>query len=607
MNNIPPSIGFPTSTEDVSTLVMATDTPPSATSFAPITSTSLPTPASTTPTSSESSTINGPEGTAGAVGLRDHSTNQRGLSTPQVVGVAVAGAATVLIVLLMLMLAFCIRKRRRERRRSQRRSRIAEPTPPPNYQTPPKSSPPAFGNVNSSLTVPSPQSRFYAASPPLEEKRRSFWRRSIRPEEIGIAVSPKVPMESSPASFTSQHSSSRLLASAPARALWPAPLDVEASRERRRLSQRPTSDATVFDNEPQTRLADSEPIYVDKQPFILEKPPPAKRRQQVPPAPLKLPVVPQYPPRQASKAARIPLTPTYDDGNISVNTLPQSYRSPPTHTTRTRDLPQTATQIPSQVPEHELPLSSIYGKRNVLRKEPPVQGPVRLAHDRPRQIAVQAAVQREREDSVASIYTEIEEDTPPEETDKQLGLHAIPKTPSGIMKNGRGMFPGEESPIKDLRYPQIPRSAAFSRHAEPASQPRPSPIQNSNQSGRHIRDQLVRAGASFMQTDTTSSDGYMSDETIEWPQPPLSETGSRTGTGGYQNTSTSAMARLKNNPNSGNRGMASPIKSLSSLNEALSLQSRGVKVLDMPNSPPSKVRLTPSKSSKGDLYLTVEI
>ncbi|EXJ77199.1 hypothetical protein A1O3_10357 [Capronia epimyces CBS 606.96] len=616
MNNLPATIGNPTSSQVISTIVMATDTPPSTTPFSP---SSLPSPSAslTAMTSASTSAVSSPQGTTGAVGLRGHSASEGGLRTTQVVGIAIAGAATVLIVLALLMLAFCIRKRRRERRRSQRRSRLVEPTPPPNYQSPPKSSPPTFGNINSSLTVSSPQGRFYSSPQPMEEKRRSFWRRSIRPEEIGVAISPKIPGESSPVSISSQQSGSRLLSSAPAKALWPAPLDIEASRERQRASQRPMSDATDFDDEPQTRFADSEPVYVDNQPFVLEKPPPA-RRQRATPTPLRLPAVPEDSPGRASKPARIPLTPTYDNGNISIIPPQRIFGSPLSSGANREEPLQTASQFSFPVAEHKLAPSSAYASRNVLRKKPPTRLPLRAFDFQPVEALTQprnpppppmpnTAPRLERGNSVTSIYTEIEEDTPPGETNKQLELEAIVRTPTVFSKDVHRVLPGESSPIKDLRYPQIPRSAAMSRQAEiPAQFQESLTVAPTNAASRASRDQLVRAEASFMQTDTTSSDGYLSDETIEWPQPPLYETGSSRGTRIPQDTLKSNVAKLRSTPTGSNRGLPSSMFS-PSLGEVLNSSSQSVKASGPQRSPSSKARLTPNKSSRGDLYLTVEI
>ena len=539
----------------------------------------------------------------------DKATSSRGLTTPQIVGIAIGGAATVIIVFGLVMLLLWMRRRRKERRRSQRRSRFVEQTPPPNYQSPLAEALPTFDNIGSLLGVPNTSGRFYDAQPTTEEKRRSFWRKSIKPEEIGVAVSPKLPGESSPGSASSEQSFSLLLPSVPAAALRPGPLDLEATKDRRRFSQRPVSDATEFEDEPEMRTQRPERIFIDNQPFILEKPPVAKRPRGPPPN-LRLPMVPESPPPGTSHP-RIPLTPTYDNGNVDFASPPRSTPS------------AVGSQGPLLVPERKLPSTSIYANRNVVRKAPPLRLPLRAFASQPGEPLLQprnaplpprapsampttATARNERlsmrrQSTVSSIYTDIEEDTTPEEINKQLGLRANPPTPSIIPTNVRGVSPGQESPIKDLRYPQIPRSAAVSRQAEKPAQLRASRDFGSTLTQapfaapppRPRRDDLVRAEASFMQTDTTSSDGYMSDSTIEFPVPPTTK------------TRNSSLAQLRNNPTSGNRGQPLPKAVTTFLSDASPSE---VKTVEVPQrSPSSKARLTPSKSRTGDLYLTVEI
>ncbi|ETI20571.1 hypothetical protein G647_08608 [Cladophialophora carrionii CBS 160.54] len=575
MDNFPATISNPTSTEEVSMIVMATDSPTwiIATSSATSTSAAAPSASSMSPE---------PSATSGASAMSNTAPPSGGLTTPQIAGIAVGGAATVMVVLGLFLLALWMRRRRRQRRRSQRRSRVIEQTPPPDYQSPPKKATPTFDNIGSSLTVPHANGRFYGAQQPMEEKRRSFWRKSIRPEDIGVAVSPEIPGEHSPVSASSEQSFSLLLPTAPVAALRPAPLDLEATRDRRRYTQRPVSDTTEFDEEPQMRAQEPERILIDNQPFILEKPPLAKRPRGAPPN-LKLPAVPESSPRNASHA-RIPLTPTYDNGNIDFASPPRSVLSP------------MATQGSLPVAERKLPSSSTYANRNVLRKNPPQRLPLRAPMSGRREIAAM-----QRQSSVSSVYTEIEEDTTPEEMNKQLGLRANP--PTAINSTFPQQVAADRgSPIKALRYPQIPRSAAVSRQAERPAQPRaspglaspPVPAPRTMPAVRPRRDELVRAEASFMQTDTTSSDGYYSDSTIEFPIPPTSK------------TRMSSLSQLRNNPSSGNKGILPP-KTLTFLHGESSPETKTVDVTLPQRSPSTKARLTPSKSSTGDLYLTVEI
>ncbi|KAJ9614330.1 hypothetical protein H2200_002466 [Cladophialophora chaetospira] len=604
MNTLPATIGNPTSTEDISTIVMATDSP----TWMIVASTSASS-SSTADASVSASMPAGPDGTSGAMAMPEKGASNRGLTTPQIVGIAVGGAATVIILAGLVMLLFWMRKLRKARRRSQRRSRFVEQSPPPNYQSPLSEALPTFDNIGSFLAAPSPSGRFYGGQPTTEEKRRSFWRKSIKPEEIGVAVSPKIPGDASPGSASSEQSFSLLLPSVPAAALRPAPLNLEATKDRRRFTQRPVSSATEFDEEPDVGIQKPEKILVDNQPFILEKPPLAKRPRGPPPN-LKLPMVPESPPPSTSQA-RIPLTPTYDNGNVDFRSPPRSIRSPP------------GSHGPLLAPERKLPPTSIYANRNAMRKNAPSSLPLRAVTSPPVEpllqprsapqpprapsaVATTMAARSERpamrrQSTVSSIYTDIEEDTTPEEIYKQLGLRANPPTPSIIPTNVRGVSPGQESPIKDLRYPQIPRSAAVSRQAEKPAQLRASrenvlPLTQAPFTAlpkRPRRDDLVRAEASFMQTDTTSSDGYMSDSTIEFPFPPTSTT-----------RTSSLVAQLRSNPSSGNRGPLSKAAT-TFFSDASPAETKTVEVPQ--RSPSTKARLTPSKSSTGDLYLTVEI
>ncbi|KAK5233153.1 hypothetical protein LTR47_005650 [Exophiala xenobiotica] len=596
MENLPPTIGTPTSTEQISTIVMATPSPTSAPNSAnPAASTASPSDSNTSSRSGSSSTVSAiPSNTALNTSMSDRAASKPLLSTAQITGIAIGGAATAVVVFTLLMLVYYLRKKRRERRRSKRRSRLVEETPPPNYQSPQKRTTPTFGDMTSSLTVPTTNNRFYATQQTMEDKRRSFWRRSIRPEEIGVAISPKMGGEGSPVSTTSQQSMSRLLPTAPSRALWPAPLDLEATRGRKGYTRRPLSDATLLEEEAETRAMESESIMVDNQPFILEKPPAAKRQRTIPP-PLRLPIVPENSARTPTQAVRIPLTPTYDNGNVNIISPPRGFGSPPSRDPNAGEASQGgAPQI--SLSERRLAPSSTYANRNsdLSTNETATTCATTCGESR-----CTSSI------CVSSVYTEIEEDTTPEEVNKQLGLRANPPTPSIFTGKPVDLYPSEESPIRDLKYPSIPHSAAVSRQAEKPAQPRSPPVVRLPLA-QSTRDQLVRAEASFMQTDTTSSDGYLSDDTIEWPVPPLSQVDSRRGTMLSPGILKSSMAKVRNNATDGKRLPLSQMMS-PSLNEVLSVEAKPTKLTVPQRSPSTKARLTPSKSKTGDLYLTVEI
>lgn len=614
MDNLPQTISNPTSTQSVSMIIMDSGSPSVPTTMMTMTSTGSSTPQSTAQ-----------YGTAGAVAMPSQGGNQAGLGTAQVVGIAVGGAVIAVGVFALLMFVFCIKKRRREeRRKSQRKSRIFETTPPSDFQSPPDDGSATFVAAKESTPAQTSNGRFYAPQQPMEDKRRSFWRKSIKPEEIGVALSPKMPGDVSPISVSSQHSISRLLpALLPNRALMPAPLDIEASRERRRG---PSSDGTMSDIESILQSTNQQAIYVDNQAFILEKPPPAKRLRGAP-APITLPSVPENPVQtskaEPASAARIPLTPTYDNGNIDFISPARSFGSPPFSASTTAESVLTVSQFPLPSTEHKLAPSSAYAARNVLRKPPPSTLPLRALIsppieplEQPRNPpAAPTSQQRVRPASLSSEYTEIEEDTTPEELNKQLGSLPNRSAP----RNSRVEVRGQNSPLKDLTYPQIPRSAAVSRQAERPAQPRGSPPQDPFMSPPSApfaaRDPIARTRLSFIQGETSSSDGYMSDETIEWPVPPMSENSPQRASGGpprmVQNSLKQKMARLRNTNAGGNRGSPlAPIYS-PSLNEMMAVSSPSQFTKSSYNyiperSPSTKAKLTPSKAENGDLYLTVQ-
>ena len=608
MTFFPATIGTPTSLQDVSTIVMATDSPtwiiggPSATATAAATTTKG--------SSSNTRASSIPGTTSGATAVADDTAYRGSLKTPQIVGIAVGGAATVLIVSGLFLLFLWLRRRRRERRRSQRRSRIVEQTPPPNYQSPPKKAEPIFDNSGSFLAAPSPNGRFYGSQPTMEDKRRSFWRKSIKPEEIGVAVSPKMPADSPPVSASSEQSFSLLLPAVPAAALRPAPLDLEAKGKRGRCARRRANNAIEFEDESPIRRGGPERILVDNQPFVLEKPPMAKRPQGPPPS-LRLPAVPENLPRDASRS-RIPLTPTYDNGNIQFASPAQSVHSPENSQISLpmagRIPPPSASQADSTVVRSNPPatfppraLGASLPEPLLQPRNPPRPPPAALGAA-PATISKKGGVEMQRQSTVSSLYTEIDEDVTPEEVIEQLELQASPPTPSIIPIHAKPTPLGRDSPIKDLRYPAIPRSAAVSRHAEKPAQLRasfnlsspPTQLFPAAQSARPRRSELVRAGVSFVQTDTTSSDGYMSDSTIEFPAPPITRTRS------------SSLALLKNHPSSGNRGPVAG-RTVALADGGADSESKMVTVAIPQRSPSSKARITPSKSKSGDLYLTVEI
>ncbi|KIV97675.1 hypothetical protein PV10_01391 [Exophiala mesophila] len=575
METLPATIGSPATTESVSMIVMDTGSHsiPSGSASGPLTDSG---------TFGTSAAYTTGHTTPGSAAITEQAAGRDGLTTAQIAGIAAGGAGFILAAVGLFMFILCMRKRRRERRRSQRRSRVVDAPPPPVYQSPLQKQDPPLTTDPNSLTVPMLNGRFYA--PPSDQgveeksKRRSFWRKSIKPEDIGVAVSPQVPGEISPVSVTSQQSSSRLLPTFPARALWPDPLNVQGSG--RRQPAQPMSDVgSVGDIESAPGAADAQSVYVDNQPFDLL---PVRKKQRVAPPPLQSPAVVEASngttKAQRAPVERIPLTPTYDNGNISVPLSARGFGSPNYRSSPSRSEP---VFIALKAPEHQLPPSSSYANRKVLKKSrgagpPPTRTitpliePSEQLRTAPTPQYVPTRDMQRRSGSLSSELTEIEEDTTPEESDRQLELSALPRTEAT----------GLQSPLKDLRYPNIPRSAAVSRQAETP----PMPKMQFNPSNRGMplrltRDQLIRAEASFMKTDSTSSDGYLSDSTIEFPAPP--------------GEASSISYRINREP----------LRMFK--NESAASRDETGTILQ--RSPSGKAKLTPSKSKSGDLYLTVSI
>ncbi|KAI4243519.1 MAG: hypothetical protein L6R42_010728, partial [Xanthoria sp. 1 TBL-2021] len=192
----PPFIS-PSATEDVqlpSDIVVDTrslPTPSSTTSNAPTTQESLTEPSTfnsvtSFPTNSQSS----PSITAAAA-----SASRPVLTKPEIAGVTVGSVAAVGIVFGLLALFFCLRSRRDKRWRASDASFgndkivIDEPRTP----SPPLA--PAVQDVEQGIRgpeLPEPYDRRTEAAfaSPQSNNRWSFFRRSTKPEDIGVAVAP---------------------------------------------------------------------------------------------------------------------------------------------------------------------------------------------------------------------------------------------------------------------------------------------------------------------------------------------------------------------------------------------------------------------------------
>ncbi|KAI4193688.1 MAG: hypothetical protein LQ350_008205 [Teloschistes chrysophthalmus] len=155
------------------------------------------------------------------------------LTKPQIAGVTVGSIAAAGLVFGFLALVFCLRERKRRRRGSDAsfgNDKIVIDQP----RTPSRSSaaaPHDLEHGNQEIATPEPYQRAQAPDTRPPSNRWSFWRKSMNPEDIGVAVAPgpahQLAYERSPVtpmSATSHESSSRLLPDKPIYSLYPPPL-----------------------------------------------------------------------------------------------------------------------------------------------------------------------------------------------------------------------------------------------------------------------------------------------------------------------------------------------------------------------------------------------
>lgn len=611
--SLPATIGNPMVTQDVTSIVMASGIPsiavPTAAPPIPSDTTNISSSSIQTVQPSPSTTSSGSNSSASAVAVTDKGSPKSGLSSSEIAGIGI-GAAFATLLILALIFWRCRRREKLQRRRSMRWSMHGARTPPPDYGSPPVLPAIAKTPEESFLSPAALNRRFYSAAP-VEEKRRSFWRRSIKPEDIGVAVSPHVIENSSPASFSSQQSMTKLLPKIPeklptraSKGLWPAPLSLQTERSRRSLTYRPASDATMFDEDLEANVTFHPPRLSEARDSVSMSNP-SRKRERTYPAPLQLIPIDSHAFSSSSKgkeqspAARIPLTPTYDNGNV-VQSLPRNY--PPSSWRQTGQVDDIVPPPPlSALPEEMSPTRHVQPHMNVLRKKVPPRIATKAGRSEPTLISSEPKPHPHRKDSGTTVATDIEEDTTPEEIEKQMEMVEKPKPAAILISSSDDVFDGPRSPISNLKYPAITRSAGMSRHAEstpqrqrklevPLTPTRPGP-------SRPSRDQLIRNEASFMVTETTSSDGYLSDHPIEWPVPPLPRPA--------RDSLKTGMSKLRENPSSANRG-SSKAFGPQSMDQVLKFGPRSSSLMP-PSGPTSKAELAPGTTQNGDLFFKVEM
>lgn len=408
--------------------------------------------------------------------------------------------------------------------------------------------------ISSPDTATSQISSFGPARPKQfpQSKRRSFWRMSIMPSEIGVAISGRFsPGQSSPSAQDMLGQMPRTTSSA--RPSWPAPPIANGL-----APPRPARDSvsTIFDDDIEQQTNGPPRVSVGGAYFSLADTG-NSRRQRTTPQPLELSQARAMSPLVESSvspgdSATLPLTPTYDNGNFVAtptrSIAPNSIDAALASTIPLAIQSQVALQ---STQSHSTNLSP---HRNRLQKKPSLSRPP-------------AAALPMRQDSESTAF---DTDTTPGEVDRRPELQDV--------RNMDAVIQGPRSPINNLRYPAVPESAAVSSQARQPAQPRyllGSPISSFLPKG-------IRNGSNSLMTDSISSDGRGSDYSLDWPVPP-------SGRPSMANpTPVSPLARLAYRATAEGK---------------YSLQRASENQL----SPNSQARITPTKSKTGDLFFKVEM
>lgn len=358
-----------------------------------------------------------------------------------------AGVASAAVAFGALLFIYCLRRKRRLKRQSdQLPFQIEKSTPKaPRPPTPPEEERNLGLNIGGEdIPVSNPNQVFAAPQP---DKRRSFWRKSIKPEEIGVAVSPETKQDS-PASFASTRTASKLLPEKPSYSLFPAPLRIS------RQPARPASTATVFEDDyDPSRRSYLPPTVVG-------------RGQASNPAPQwpsydyyenlgQAPSDPRAIMYAAERAANFP-APAASTAQRSIvqaagtqNRFPQGPYLPP------QSRPQLRRLDPPVEVVQRAPSSTYSGNYSLPPSEPrnslviPAQQPSRKTN--------RHGTQNVRDSHASDTSFEFDdEETPPEQRNqRQKSLSTVNESPIK-----------QSSPISDLRYPRLPRPASMTKNAE---------------------------------------------------------------------------------------------------------------------------------------------
>lgn len=363
---------------------------------------------------------------------------------------AVAGIATACVIVVGLLIGYLayacyVKRREKDRRRSQRFSSFFPPLADHDRSEPP-TDPTLTGSTQMGSLSSAPNKRFYSAEND-NQKRQSFWRRSFLPHssEIGVAIAASTRvLPEHPEPMSRSKAQGKTLTS-------PVPLSLQAAhggshqtgQNRWSVVSSLNEDLEAHNQElpvlasPRTRSSSRSFSSAG-----IEKPPPLKLNTM----------------SRAAKPTteRIPLTPTYDNGNYEP-TIQQVLERPAA-------LPVIVRPSREQKMNFSMRQPSVISRSAAAPRQPASQ-----VQKRGREVEFPSRpINPGRKESTVtntttSIYTEFEEDSTPEE-DEDKQLHNLPQR-AGISR----------PPLRDLQWPQVPRPAATSKQAEKTPSPRPVP------------------------------------------------------------------------------------------------------------------------------------
>ena len=436
------------------------------------------------------------------------------LSGGQIAGIAAASVASASLAFGFLLFVYCLKRKKRLREQRENLPFEIEKAPP--KDDPAGTSSPtmpsatdAGASTSASEAAAKRKSQKPQIPPAGKGLRSSLWRRTIKPEEIGVAVSPglvqgEIQHEESPQSDASYRTTSKLLPDKPVYSLWPAPL--QAGRP---PMQRPESTVTEFEEDidtnhlgfgpyPAAAMPARRPVNENSPTNTQEnysrrlQPPQngdprarmyAMERQQAnagilprPPRPARPPQngLPSNQPSVALNYQQWPPVPSQArHGKRSRTSLRRDDQFYAPQLSIIEDASRSSTpSVPGNKPYLAPPLaaarapSSVYSSNRSL---PPSESrtsldpPIVFTHhsftNQPAPPRRRSSGNRYSSASDTSFESDCDDPTP----DKELDVPRL----SPVAES-----PADKSPISDLRYPKMPRPASMTKVAERTPTPK---------------------------------------------------------------------------------------------------------------------------------------